>query len=169
MKIRWKRMKSPEAAARAYLRPMGKLSELLIDTGFSEGGERIDLNKGAPALQVMAEGIRAQGMWGYADTKTGIIRYWHDGKRTARELATLFGHELGHLTGQRLKGCAEEKRADMFGAVAAAVVERLGAERHRATGPAPCSCRPNAFQCGPRCRCAGCGHVRARRLLERRE
>ena len=37
------------------------------------------------------------------------------------------------------------------------IAARMLAKKPKA--PAPCHCKPNPFQCGAGCRCAGCGHA----------
>jgi hypothetical protein len=105
--------------ARAILRAFG-------------GGEWLDA-KGRPIPGFDAEAVlKREGSWGFAQGRedgkgTKEVHYWTDGRRSARDLARLFGHELGHIYGKRLSGYAEELRADTY----ADVVERVVAELAR--------------------------------------
>lgn len=68
--------------------------------------------------------IEDLGYWGHCDTNSNTIHIW-SGNATDEQLAMLIGHELGHASGVRVDGFAEEIRADTYGAVAVETIHLL--------------------------------------------
>lgn len=113
MMIHWKRHRTIMSILRAFFG--GDPREFVAQDG---AGQDLDI----------ASTIRNEGMWAFVETKRKppLVHWWHDGKRSTKELAHLLGHEVGHITGKPLKsGMSEELRADEYGRVAALVVQKL--------------------------------------------
>ena len=92
-------------------------------SGQSGDGESITLT-----FQEYTDAIAKGGGMGYAKANADRpeIHLWFAPSATPEQQAHILGHEIGHLVGSSKRGhVAEEKRADTFGAVAAAVVRML--------------------------------------------
>lgn len=118
--FKFKEHKTPEAILQRWVQPSGwKLKDITFGGGGPKGPET---SSGAE----MVAALKQSGMWGFADTraKPKTIHFWHDGKRSERELTHFFGHEMGHCVGKPEKnGWPEENRADDYGYVAMLAVE----------------------------------------------
>lgn len=121
-KFRFKRHRSPESVLQAYVSPPTmKMKVKLSDVEFCD-----ERGKPQDSASSMAAMVRSQGLWGFVETraKPPIVHFWHDGKRSERELIHFFGHEMGHCMGKPLKdGWPEENRADDYGFVASMAVK----------------------------------------------
>lgn len=116
--VRFKRHSTPERIIAAHWKPTGLTLRDLRKGDFK--GASADGNTVRYTLADQIEGMRAMGMWGFADTTRRVVHYWHDGKRSAAELAMLFGHELAHLAHPTKRdSVANEMRCDLYGSIAA--------------------------------------------------
>lgn len=124
-RFRWKKHKTPEALLRAYSGGMGvKLKD--ISFVMSDDTE--------VSVDALVANITRMGMWAFTETraKPPAIHFWHDGKRRREDLALLFGHEIGHNCGKKLKsGWPEERRADEYGEAVVHALRRLDREKCR--------------------------------------
>lgn len=127
-KVKLKRHKTPQACVLAFWKPSGiSLIDLkkCATFGIDRRGRKVQFT-----FKDEIEGIKASGIWGFCDTKNNIIHYWHDGKRTKKELAMFLGHEIGHLVVPSTRSGStaalrEEQKCDKFGEVAVRVMELL--------------------------------------------
>lgn len=82
----------------------------------------------------MLRGIREMGVWAFCDTwakPSPIIHYWAHQRANRLHVAYVLGHEVGHISGRKLRSrrnsWREEMRADEYGAaVFLAMREILG-------------------------------------------
>lgn len=110
-RIRWKKHRTARALLSAFIEGMGaKLNEVVdADGNFVTEG-------------VLTE-IQRERMWAFAKTKGDPeIHYWHAKDVDPLRLAYMLGHEVGHLSGKKKSGWAEELRAAEYGAAAALVM-----------------------------------------------
>lgn len=130
--VEWKRYETPESLARVFFSSMGVLPDDVEIEGVDMDGA------GYPGInfETFMGGIKVQGQWGYLHCEDGqapVVHYWHDGKRSAVEIARMLGHELGHLhepggpeaQDDEPGACDLEMAADEYGDVAGQVVARL--------------------------------------------
>lgn len=68
--------------------------------------------------------LRGEQMWAWADATGTVptIHFWHQPDADRLQLAAVLGHEVGHLSGKKLRSrrndWREELRADEYGAAA---------------------------------------------------
>lgn len=104
--VRFRRHRTPLSLLRAFFRPMGVRPEDIQETP-----------------RMLADTKRF-GMWAFAATRESppVIHYWHAKGANLLHLAMLLGHEVGHLSGRKLRSrrndWREELRADEYGAAA---------------------------------------------------
>ncbi len=105
-RVRFRRHRTPLSLLRAFFKPMGVRPE--------------DIQE-APA---MLADTKCFGMWAFAETLASppVIHYWHEKDANPLHLAMLLGHEVGHISGKKLRSrrndWREELRADEYGAAA---------------------------------------------------
>jgi hypothetical protein len=126
--FRFKRYKRIEDVVLQSMYPPGKdlkwkLEDIKMTNNFGEEHSAVEY----------AKQLTEMGVWGFADTRAKpypVIHYWHDGKRTERQLVFFFCHEMGHCVGRpAARGWPEENRADDYGAVALLALEAARKER----------------------------------------
>lgn len=72
----------------------------------------------------MRETIRRDGVWAFVATRSSppVINYWAARDADPLHVAYVLGHEVGHISGKRLRSrrneWREEARADEYGAAA---------------------------------------------------
>lgn len=100
--------------------------------GCTFGGEDAEGNEVEFDLDDMVDGVKKQGMWGYAESKTGKVHIWVDPASASKDVMFFLGHELGHLSGTPIEQTTEpgdireEKRADEYATVAKTAFEWMG-------------------------------------------
>lgn len=117
MAVKWRKHRSLRSICATFFQcPVSEVDNVQIGT-----------NVGDMSYETYAGHLRKQGHWAFVETAASppVVHYWHDAKTTRLQLAYMLGHELGHCNGKKLRGAAEEARADEYGAVAAAVIKRL--------------------------------------------
>lgn len=104
--VRFRRHRTPLSLLCAFFRPMGVRPEDIEETP-----------------RMLADTKRF-GMWAFAETRASppVIHYWHAKDANPLRLAMLLGHEVGHISGRKLRSrrnaWREELRADEYGAAA---------------------------------------------------
>lgn len=90
--VRTRRYRSVERLERETWRghPSKKTLDMSDYGGVDERGKKIAFTRAQ-----MLSGMRRQGLWGWINPK-GLIRYWHDGRRSLPQLCHFFAHELAH-------------------------------------------------------------------------
>lgn len=82
--------------------------------------------------------VRKYGRWAFVRIVKGEATiHWYAAARISdRQVAHMLGHELGHITGRRLKNKVEEElRADAFGDTVLEVMEMLTIRRRAPKAP----------------------------------
>jgi hypothetical protein len=115
--------RSPESVvAEHWKMPIAELSAAQLG-GIDAEGKQLEYS-----VDDMIEGIRAQGLWGFADTRNLLLHYWKSVGTSDFDLMHFLAHELYHL---RLKPhrnhLRDEKLAEDFGRVAAEAFRLLKA------------------------------------------
>lgn len=122
--IKFVRLKTPHGIARAFA------ESTLRDAGVPRNEWR-DCEESPPRSE-MVKSIRAEGFWGFCDTKRNVVRYWAAPNLPRWKLLYLLGHEVGHASGKPVRGMiAEENRANTYGAAVESVFRHLSGKRQR--------------------------------------
>lgn len=86
--------RTPESVVGRFFSLEGEAMEEVMIGGVTLEGEEVpDIS-----AQVMVDGVRRMGLWGFADLQEGEIHYWLDPwMRDTAMVVHFFAHELEHL------------------------------------------------------------------------